>query len=42
MSDWEARNAEEIKEHIKRNGLLGIDELFKEQLERWKKEEVNA
>ena len=41
MSDWEARNAEEIKEHIKRNGLLGIDELFKEQLERWKKEEVN-
>ena len=41
MSDWEARNAEEIKVHIKRNGLLDIDELFKEQLERWKKEEVN-
>ena len=41
MTDWEAIYAEEIEEHIKRNGMSGIDELFKEHLERWKKEDVN-
>ena len=41
MSDWEEVNAEEIKEHINRNGVSGIDEFFKMQLERWKVVEVN-
>ena len=41
MSDWEKVNAEEIKEHINVNGVSGVDEFFKMQLERWKKVEVN-
>ena len=41
MSDLEEVNEEEIKEYIKRNGVSGIDEFFKVQLERWKEVEVN-
>ena len=41
MSDLEEVNAEEIKEYIKRNGVSGIEEFFKMQLERWKEVEVN-
>ena len=41
MSDLEEVNAEEIKEYIKRNGVSGIEEFFKIQLERWKEVEVN-
>ena len=41
MSDWEEVNAE-IKEYVERNGVTGIDEFFKIQLERWKKVEVNV
>ena len=41
MSDWEEVNAEKIKEYIKRNGVSGINEFFKMQLESEKKEEVN-
>ena len=41
MSDLEEVNAEEIKEYIKRNGVSGIEEFFKMQLERWKELEVN-
>ena len=41
MSDLEEVNQEEIKEYIKRNGVSGIEEFFKMQLERWKEVEVN-
>ena len=41
MTDWEATYAEEIKNHIERNGMSGIDDFFKKQLERWKKKKVN-
>ena len=41
MSDLEEVNAEEIKEYIKRNGVSGIDEFSKMQLERWKNVKVN-
>ena len=41
MSDLEEVNAEEIKEYIKRNGVSGIEEFFKMQLERSKEVEVN-
>ena len=41
MSDWEEVNAEKIKEYIKRNGVSGINEFFKMQLESEKKEKVN-
>ena len=41
MSDLEEVNEEEIKEYIKRNGVSGIDEFFKMQLDRWKKVKVN-
>ena len=42
MSDWEEVNAEEIKEYVERNGVTGIDEFFRIQLERWRNVEVNV
>ena len=42
MSDWEEVNAEEIKEYVERNGVTGINEFFRIQLERWRNVEVNV
>ena len=41
MSDWESTNAEEVKEYVKKNGVSGINEFFKNQLERSEKEGVS-
>ena len=41
MSDWETTNAEEVNEYVKKNGVSGINEFFKNQLERSEKEGVN-
>ena len=40
MSDWETMNAEEVKEYVNKNGVSGINEFFKNQLERSEKEGV--
>lgn len=41
MSDWETTNAEEVNEYVKKNGVSGINEFFRNQLERSEKEGVN-
>ena len=41
MSDWETTNAEEVNEYVNKNGVSGINEFFRNQLERSEKEGVN-
>ena len=36
MGDKEIPKSEDVREHIEKNGLIGIEAIFKRKLEEWK------
>ena len=40
MADWAAMHLEGVEEHVDQNGVLKIDEFFKEKLDRYQNEKV--